>query len=343
MARTERRRRRMTASLRAALATLLLLAAAVPVLAVSVLAGPALAREFRAADAQPADYPTVQGLRLMAGLVHERSGGRHSIRVFDSAQLGQEVDTVGMTRAGVIDLDRLNIATFNDSLPETIVPALPYLFRDEDHLRRVLDGPVGAAILAAFSRLDMVALAFFETSPRSFYTVNAPLRTPADFRGLRLRVLPTRVIGAMVETLGATAVYLPFRQVTTALTTGLIDGAENTWPSYRGVGHARLAKYYTLTRHTYSPSALLMSRRSWDGLDAADRELFRTAAREAAETVHRLGLARDAEARAAAAADGITVVEADGAALAAAVRPVYDTFAADPVVRELLARVREVP
>lgn len=329
MAGAGKRRNRMAASLRGALAALLL----------AVFSLPAAAREFRAADAQPPDYPTVQGLHLMAKLVAERSGGRYTIRVFDSAQLGQEVDTVEMTRAGVIDLNRLNIATFNDILPETIPPVLPYLFRDEEHLRRVLDGPVGAEILAAFSRLDLVALTFFETSPRSFYTVSAPLRSPADFRGLRLRVLPTKVIGAMVEALGAEAVYLPFRQVTTALATGLIDGAENTWPAYREVGHFRLAKYYTLTRHTFSPSALLMSRRSWDGLSPEDRELFRAAARDASAAIYRLGAKRDAEA----AADGITVAEADTAALAAAMQPVYDAFAVDPVVRALLARVREVP
>ena len=334
MARAGNRWKRRAASLRGALAAVLLL------LAVS----PGAAREFRAADSQPPDYPSVEALRVMAGLVAERSGGRHTIRVYDSARLGQEADTVDMTRAGVIDINRLNISTFNDRLPETLIPAMPYLFRDEERLLRVLEGPVGAEILAAFSRLELVGLAFVETCPRSFYTVGGPLAAPADFRGKRLRTLPGEAMAALIEGLGGTAVRMPYRQIGTALATGLIDGAENNLLAYREIGHFRLAPYVTLTRHSFSPGVLVMARKSWDALEPADQRLFQDAAREVTERLRRDWPAREAAARLALAAEGVELAEIDAAPLAAAMGPVHESFAAaHPEVRALLARVRGVP
>src|SRR6185437_11835709 len=99
----------------------------------TVVSTTASTREFRAADAQNEDYPTVQALEYMGRLVSERTGGRESIRVFQSRELGEEKDTITQTRAGAIDLDRTNVALLGDFVPTTNVLAMPFLFRSVEH------------------------------------------------------------------------------------------------------------------------------------------------------------------------------------------------------------------
>src|SRR6476659_10599677 len=107
----------------------------------------AFAREFRAADTQNEEYPTVQALLYMGSLVAERTGGRHQIKVFHSRQLGEEKETLEQTRAGAIDLNRTNVALIGNIVPAMNVLALPFLFRSIDHMTKVLEGPIGSEII----------------------------------------------------------------------------------------------------------------------------------------------------------------------------------------------------
>src|SRR3979411_2426407 len=120
----------------------------------------AVAREFRAADSQNEDYPTVQALRYMGRMVAERSGGRPPTRVFHSRQLGEEKETIEQTRAGAIDLNRTNGALIGNFVPAMNVLAMPFLFRSIEHLQKVLDGPIGNEILNSFEPYGFVGLAF---------------------------------------------------------------------------------------------------------------------------------------------------------------------------------------
>src|SRR5450432_4501477 len=148
-----------------------------PVVALSLtaFATGAVAREFRAADTQNEDYPTVQALRYMGGLVAERSGGRHHIRVFHSRQLGEEKETIEQTRAGAIDLNRTNVALIGNFVPAMNVLAMPFLFRSIEHLQKVLDGPIGNEILGSFEPYGFVGLAFYGSGARSIYNSVRPV------------------------------------------------------------------------------------------------------------------------------------------------------------------------
>ena len=108
------------------------------------------AREFRAADTQAEDYPTVQALRFMGSMIAERSGGRDQIRVFHSRQLGEEKETIEQTRAGAIDLNRTNGALIGNFVPAMNVLAMPFLFRSSEHLQKLTNGPIGNEILNSF-------------------------------------------------------------------------------------------------------------------------------------------------------------------------------------------------
>jgi tripartite ATP-independent transporter DctP family solute receptor len=219
-------------------------------MAVSAAISFADAREFRVADTQSEDYPTVQALMFMARLVEEGTGGRHRIRVFHSRQLGEEKETIEQTRVGAIDLNRTNVAPIGSLIPAANVLALPFLFRSFEHLHKVLDQSIGDEILAGSQRHGFVGLTFYDSGSRSIYNSVRPIRTLADMKGLRIRVQQSELMVAMIKALGAQPIELPYGQVSTGLSTRLIDGAENNWPSYVTTNHYKLAPYYTLTQHT---------------------------------------------------------------------------------------------
>jgi tripartite ATP-independent transporter DctP family solute receptor len=313
-------------------------------LALLVVCGlaPAAARTLRAADNQVEAYPTVQALFHFDRLIQERTGGRHRVQVFHSRQLGEEKETIEQMRAGAVDLARVNAASMASFVPELDVLVLPFLFRSVDHAHRVLDGPVGEEILGKLSPHGFVGLAFYDSGARSFYNAVRPIRTLDDLRGLRIRVQPSDLAAAMVKALGATPVPLPYGQVATGLSTGLIDGAENNWPSYVTTGHYRAAPHYALTEHTMGPEVLAMSRKAWDGLDAEDQAIFREAARASSRFMRERWRQREEAARAQAERDGgVTVTTVDRAPFAAAMADLYGRLPAEGAIAGLVARIRK--
>src|SRR5438552_1761256 len=321
------------------------------VLACGLFAGSALvgatslteAREFRAADIQDENYPTVQALRVMDQLVAERTGGRHRIRVFHSRQLGEESQTIEQTRVGAIDMNRINVGAIGNYARALEVLALPFLFRSIEHLYKVIDGPIGDEILAAIEPDGFVGLTFYDSGARSVYTATRPVRSLADFKGLRLRVQQSELMDKMVKALGAEPVGIAYGQVLTALSTRLIDGAENNWPSYVTTGHYRVARYYTVTEHTMGPEALVMSRRAWADLSAEDRMIFRAAAKESSLYMRTQWQSWEERSRRQAAEAGVTIIsDSDRNAFEAATKFLIDDSRADPKLRPLIERSQAV-
>jgi tripartite ATP-independent transporter DctP family solute receptor len=311
----------------------------------ALVACPAVAgaREFRAADNQSEDYPTVQALLFMARLVEERTGGRHRIRVFHSRQLGEENDTIEQTRVGAIDLDRTNVAPIGSFIPAANVLALPFLFRSFDHLHKVLDQTIGDEILAGFPRHGFVGLTFYDSGARSIYNSIRPVRSLADMKGLRIRVQQSELMFDMIKALGAEPIELPYGQVVTGLSTRLIDGAENNWPSYVTTGHYKLAPYYTLTEHTMGPEVLVMSLRAWESLSAEDQDIFRDAARKSSAFMRGLWSGLEERSRQQARAAGNTIItDFDRKPFESAMSPIHDKIVTDPDMRQLLERIRQV-
>jgi tripartite ATP-independent transporter DctP family solute receptor len=318
-------------------------AAALGIAALLALPAVAGAREFRAADTQAEDYPTVQALMFMARQVEERTGGRHRIRVFHSRQLGEENDTIEQTRVGAIDLNRTNVAPIGSFVPAANVLSLPFLFRSFDHLHKVLDQAIGDEILAGFQRHGFVGLAFYDSGARSIYNGVRPVRSLADMKGLRIRVQQSKLMFDMIKALGAEPVELPYGQVGTGLATRLIDGAENNWPSYVTTGHYKLAPHYTLTEHTMGPEVLVMSLRAWEGLSPEDRDIFRDAARKSSAYMRALWTGLEEHSREQARAAGNTIIASfDRKPFESAMSPLYDTTVTDPDMRQLLERIRQV-
>ncbi|SDT18454.1 tripartite ATP-independent transporter solute receptor, DctP family [Bradyrhizobium canariense] len=302
-----------------------------------------VAREFRAADTQSEDYPTVQALEYMGRLIAERTGGRHHIRVFHSRQLGEETETIEQTRAGAIDLDRTNVAPIGNFVPAMNVLAMPFLFRSVEHLQKVLDGPIGNEILNSFEPYGFVGLAFYDSGARSIYDSVRPIRSIADMKGLRIRVQQSELMSDMIKALGAEPIKLPYGQVPTALATKLVDGAENNWPSFVTTGHYKYAGYYTLTEHTVSPEVLVMSLKAWESLSADDQKIFRDAAIQSSHFMREKWKDLEAESRQEAEAAGVTITtDFNRKPFEAAMAGIYAKAMRDPAVAELIERIRKV-
>jgi tripartite ATP-independent transporter DctP family solute receptor len=303
----------------------------------------AMAREFRAADTQAEDYPTVQALSFMGRLIAEKSGGRDQIRVFHSRQLGEEKETIEQTRVGAIDLNRTNVALIGSFVPAMNVLAMPFLFRSTDHLHKVLDGPIGNEILNSFEPYGFVGLTFYDSGARSVYNSVRPVRSLADMKGLRIRVQQSELMANMIRALGAEPIELPYGQVLTGLATKLLDGAENNWPSYVTTDHYKFAGYYTLTEHTVSPEVLVMSLKAWQSLSGEEQRIFRDAALQSNRFMRAKWQDLEERSRRQAVAAGVTIVtDFDRKPFEAAMAELYAKAQRDPATAELIERIRKV-
>lgn len=310
-------------------------------LGLTACAGAGEGRPLRGAETHPADYPTAQAVDWFGRALAERTGGRLSVKNFTGGQLGEEKDTLEITIFGGLDLNRVNLAPLNPIAPETVVPTLPFLFRDVAHMRRAMDGAPGRAILAGLTPHGLTGLCFYDSGARSFYNTRRPIRVPADLRGLKIRVQNSDLFVAMVDALGARATPMGYGEVYQGLMQGVVDGAENNQPSYETSRHFEAAAFYSRTDHVLAPEVLVMSGRTWRKLRAADREVVRTAARDSVPVMRALWDARVAQAETTLRAAGVRFnADVDRAAFEAAVQPVWARFVRTDAMRRLVADIR---
>nr|MCU0901894.1 TRAP transporter substrate-binding protein [Cypionkella sp.] len=275
------------------------------------------------------------------GLVKERSNGRICIEVFHSAQLGEEKDTIEQTKFGVIDFNRVSMGPFNNIIEETKVVSLPFIFRSTDHMHRVMDGPIGDEILAAFEPHGFVGLAYFDGGSRSFYNKERPITSVEDLKGMKIRVMQSDVFVDMMTALGANATPMPYGEVYSGIQTGVIDGAENNWPSFESSGHYEVAGYYSLNQHLIVPEVLVMSKASYDKLSPEDQALIRQAAKDSIPVNRELWAAREKESEAKVRAAGVQVIEdIDKTPFIEAMVPVYEKHANTPKLQDLVQRIQ---
>jgi len=302
----------------------------------------AQAQTLRSTDIHPDGYPTVEAVKYMGKLLEERSKGKIKINVFHSAQLGQEKDTIEQTRFGVIDMNRINMAPFNNLIPATNIPSLPFIFRSVAHMRTVMDGPIGDSILAEFEKHGLIGLAFYDSGARSFYNSKHAIKTPADMKGMKIRVQQSDMFISLVSALGANATPMNFGEVYSGLQTKLIDGAENNWPSYESTKHFEVAKFYSMTEHSLSPEVLVMSKKTFDKFSADEQKMVRQAAKDSVAKMRELWDAREKASEAKVKAGGAVVNAVEKQPFIDAMKPVYEKFVKDQAMKDLVAKIQAV-
>ncbi len=293
-----------------------------------------------ASDVHVSGYPTVEALRWMGTELERESGGNLGLRVYHSGQLGRENDTIDLARFGALDITRINFASLNNPFPATRILSLPYIIDSTDHLRRVVDGPIGREILASFERRGLVGLAIYDSGTRCFYNRRHAAAEPRALAGLKIRVPPSDMFVGLVRALGANPTPLSYGEIFSALQTRLIDGAENNWTTFCTSRHFEVAGFWSQTEHSYSPEALLMSKTRFDRLPARERELVRATAARSVPYMRKLWDAGEAHSRAVVEQAGVRVTEVDRAAFRRAAAPLVESYLQDPELRRLYARIR---
>lgn len=234
---------------------------------------------FRLAEAHPADYPTTLGDKKFAELVNEKSKGRIQIKVYDSASLGDENSVIQQVQMGSIEFTRISSGTLAEFNKQFGVFSLPYIFNDNDHVWRFLDGDFGKKMLDNLEKSRMVGLAYYSSGSRSFYT-KKPVKGPNDLEGMKIRVMQNAINIELMKAFGASATPMPYGEVFSALQTGVIDGAENNPPSYLTANHFQAVKNYVLDSHQRVPEVLMVSKVAWDKLADEDKKIIKEAAQE---------------------------------------------------------------
>lgn len=298
--------------------------------------GPSL---LTSVDTHPNGYPTVEGVRRFGDLLRERTDGRLDLRIYAGGQLGNERDTLEITTFGGIDFNRVNLAPLNSIEPLTVVAALPFIFENTAHMRAVVDGEIGDTVLAALERHGLIGLCFYDSGARSFYNTRGPIRTPDDMRGLKLRVPGSDLFIDMVRSLGADAVPMPLDEVYQSLAQGVIDGAENNWPSFDSGRHFEVARYYSLTQHLLAPEVFVMSKITFDSLSNADQAMVKQAAKDSVPHMRQLWDEQVAKSREIILQSGVEVNEVDPAPFAEAMTGMWESSLTTPEQRELVERI----
>ncbi|TDV35680.1 tripartite ATP-independent transporter DctP family solute receptor [Paraburkholderia caballeronis] len=312
--------------------------------ALALGAGSAQARVFRAANVHADTFPTVQALKYMGDEVAKETGGKDTMKVFGNSALGSEGDTISQVRVGALDMVWANGSLFNEIVPESVIPSLPFLFRDIDHFRKVMYGPEGQKILDAFSAKGMVALAFYESGARSIYAKKA-IHSPADLKGLKVRVQPSDLMVDEIKAMGGTPTPMPYAEVYTGLKTGLVDSAENNVSSYAETKHYEVAPVFSETQHVMIPEVLVFSKKIWDTLTPQEQATVKKAATDSVPYYVKLWTAQEDNAMKTVVKGGATVVPAsqiDRAAFVKAMQPVWAKYESTPQMKQLVDEIQAV-
>ena len=286
---------------------------------------------LRYAENQPQDYPTTQAAYEFAKMVEEKTGGRIKIEVYYGAQLGDEKAVIEQLQFGAIDFTRVSLSPLAEFEKSLNVLQLPYLYKDADQMWRVLEGPIGDEFLKSVEDNGLVGLSWFDAGARNFYDSVRPITKLSDMKGLKIRVQESQLMMGMVSALGANATPMAYGEVYSGLQTGVIDGAENNWPSYESTSHYEVAPYFVLDEHTRVPEMQMVSKMTWDKLSAEDQAVIKECALESAKIERELWAAKELASEEKVKADGAVITELEPGEkekFQAAMKPLYAQFGA---------------
>lgn len=294
------------------------------------------------ADVHRKGYPTVEAVKWMGAEIEKATGGRFRLKQYPSGQLGAEDDSIGLAQYGAVDFARVNFAAVNNLVPQTRVLCLPFAIDSMDHLHRVVDSDIGVEIRAAFEKQGLIGLAIYDAGARCFYNVRKPIHEPGDLRGLKIRSPMSDVFLRAFGAMGANATPLAVNGVFQALSTHLIDGAENNWPTFESARHLEIAKFWSETQHSYSPEILTMSKQRFETMTPGDREIVLDAAARSVPVMREHWARFSEESRVKAMQQEVVANDANREAFRAAVSDLVASETADPVLASLYKRVRDL-
>lgn len=286
------------------------------------------------------NHPVHTSMEYMAKLVYERSNGAMRIDIYPSGQLGTERECIELVQIGSLAMTKVSSSVLEGFAPSFKVFSLPYLFRDEEHRFDVLDGEIGQRLLFETQPFRIRGLVYLDAGSRSFYTKTKPILTPADIAGMKIRVQESATSIKMIHALGGSATPIAWGELYTALQQGVVDGAENNPPTFYTSRHYEVCKFYSLNEHTSVPDVIVISTMVWNSLTNEEQALLQQAAREAEEVQKIRWKEASAEALEKVQEAGVTIHRPDRMVFAEKVRPLYEEYKSDPLMHELIEKIK---
>jgi tripartite ATP-independent transporter DctP family solute receptor len=298
---------------------------------------------MKASDVHPLGYPTVEAVVRMGKKLEQATQGRLSIQMFPSMQLGGEKEMIEQAQVGALHYARISVGPVGTIVDELNVFNMPFVFRDEAHMRKVIDGEIGKEMrekINANPRTNLICLCWMDAGTRNVYTHKA-IRKPEDLKGLKIRMMGNPIFVDTMNAMGGNGIAMGFDQLYNAMQTKVVDGAENNEPTFIAQNHFQVAKFFSMTQHLIIPEILVFSRKVWETMSKADQELIQKFATEAQFEQRQLWDARVKEAIDKIKAAGITLVtDVDKKAFQASVKPVWDKYGAK--YAQLIQRINAV-
>ncbi len=320
---------------------------ATTLLTVAYASVPAAAQQrtvLKASDVHAAGYPTVVAVENLGKKLEQATNGRVSVQMYPAMQLGGEKEAIEQAQVGAIAFARVSVGALGPVVDDINVFNLPYVFRNTAHMQQVIDGPIGQELLdkVTNSGKGLIGLCWMDAGARNFYDTKKPIKTVADLKGLKIRVIGNPIFVDMANAMGGNGVAMGYDQVFSALQTGVVDGAENNPPSFVFDNHYQVAKFYTIDEHLIVPEMLVFSKKAWDGMSKEDQTLLLKFAKEAQQEERKLWVAYEQQAMDKAKAAGIQIIQvsdADKKAFQDAVKPVWDKYG--PKYAATVKRIQE--
>ena len=285
-------------------------------------------------------HPVHLGMVYMADRVREKSGGALTVEIYPSGQLGSERECLELLQVGSLGMTKVSAAVMEAFAPTYKVYNLPYLFESDSHRDAVLQGPIGKRILLDGESFWLRGLCYYDAGFRSFYTVNKPIRTPDDLKGLKIRTQESQTAFALVKAMGGSPTPISWGELYTALQQGVVDGAENNPPSLKSSRHYEVCKFCTINEHTSVPDVLLISTKVWESLTPQHQKWLQEAADESAIHQAKLWKQDTEDAMKLFRENGVEIITPDKSAFMEKVKDLDQLFRDEPVVLGLIRDIR---
>ena len=260
--------------------------------------------------------------------VEKGTQGKYKCQQFPASALGGEREQIEAVQLGTQDLVNTSTGPLGNFVPETKVLDIPFLFRDYDHARKVMDGPIGQDLLKKMQAKGLIGLAWTENGFRHMTNNKRPIVQASDAAGLKVRTMENKVHMDGYKTFGLLPTPMAFPELFGAMQQGTVDGQENPIPVILASKFAQVQTHLSLTGHVYSPAVLILSPRVWDKLSDAEKSVFVAAAQKGSAAQRRKVNEDEANGIAQLKKDGMQVVEkVDAESFRKAVAPAYAVFA----------------
>lgn len=287
-------------------------------------------------------HPVHKGMLFMAEKLEQKSGGKLTMSIYPSGQLGSEQQCVELLQIGSLAITKVSAAALESFTNNFQVLGLPYVFRSKEHAFNVLDGEIGKDLLLSTQPYKIRGLCFYDAGARSFYTIDKQIKSPEELQGLKIRVMKSQTAMNMVKAMGGSPTPISYGELYTALQSGVVDGAENNPPSFYTSRHYEVCKQYILDEHTRVPDVMVISTVVWNNLSEEEQGWLQEAVNESVVVQRKYWAASEEESLKKVQEAGVEITYPDKEPFAATVKDMLDAYKTQPELYQLIQDIQNV-